>query len=78
MQIVALEGDSRMHWEGDGGSETGKEGSPPKVAWLLDTSGGCWGSGGCLVRCEDRARLCSPDSDLGSGQPGTVAITHVQ
>ena len=33
-----------MYWEGDGGSETGKEGSPPKVAWLLDTSGGCWGS----------------------------------
>lgn len=26
------------------GSETGKEGNPPKVAWLLDTSGSCWGS----------------------------------
>lgn len=44
MQIVALEGDSRMHWEGDGGSEIGKEGNPPKGAWLVDTSGGCWGS----------------------------------
>ena len=33
-----------MHWEGDGGSEIGKEGNPPKGAWLVDTSGGCWGS----------------------------------